>query len=528
MHTFIIVDDEKLIRQGTLKKLSGMPDITCLGEAENGRECITLVEQQQPDIVILDMQMPVMDGTQLLSYLSAHYPDMPLIVISGFKDFDYVKHAIDAQAIDYILKPFNREAICQAMQNAIAKLDSRTLVENKLLSTAAQKETACYEYDVQMLKNLILGYHTDSTTLTSQKLSYINHNYNLVLITFYFQTPEAPSCQLDHFLSENGFGDLALYLTHTDRKQIGFIILFLPETPSEDPQQIIRQVADASTSWLSQQGTPAIAGISSIHPQLQDLHAAFLECSYALNECSLNQKPIRPFLCYTQERSPRFIAWEQQEEFLFRVETGMEEAVVALNQSLFDYYLHLPDLTLGDVKFHCAYLSGLCRNLINYYFKQDISSDSASMQNIVSSIFSLDELRQYYRNFFVNICRMLRDQNVYAGDDVIEKLKIYVDRNYQKELSLEFLSSLFYMNRSYLSHLFRQKTDCKFVDYVNQIRVEKAKDLLLQSDRKMYQIARAVGYDNIKYFFRIFKKVTGMTPSQFQEAHGIAPAPLEG
>jgi two-component system response regulator YesN len=83
---------------------------------------------------------------------------------------------------------------------------------------------------------------------------------------------------------------------------------------------------------------------------------------------------------------------------------------------------------------------------------------------------------------------MLVNNNVYASEDVIEKLKTYVNRNIQKELSLEFLSSLFYMNRSYLSHLFRQQTGQNFVDYINSIRIEKAKTLLMQTNKKMYQM----------------------------------------
>ena len=75
----------------------------------------------------------------------------------------------------------------------------------------------------------------------------------------------------------------------------------------------------------------------------------------------------------------------------------------------------------------------------------------------------------------------------------------------------------FYLNRSYLSTLFKQKTGMKFIDYLNEVRIEKSKELLKDSNRKMYQISKAVGYDNPKYFFRIFKKKTGMTPEQYRE-----------
>ena len=112
MYTYIVIDDESLIRKGTIKKLQPMEEqITCIGEADNGKAGIELIQEVHPDIVILDMQMPIMGGKELLPYLAESYPDMPLIVISGYRDFDYVKQAISAAAIDYILKPFSKEAI---------------------------------------------------------------------------------------------------------------------------------------------------------------------------------------------------------------------------------------------------------------------------------------------------------------------------------------------------------------------------------------------------------------------------------
>ena len=122
MYTYIIVDDESLIRKGTIKKLSPMSDLVqCIGEADEGQAGIRLIEAQKPDFVILDMQMPGMDGTQLLGYLSEHYPDMPLIVISGFRDFDYIKTAISADAIDYILKPFRNRELISRIENVLRR-----------------------------------------------------------------------------------------------------------------------------------------------------------------------------------------------------------------------------------------------------------------------------------------------------------------------------------------------------------------------------------------------------------------------
>lgn len=118
--------------------------------------------------------------------------------------------------------------------------------------------------------------------------------------------------------------------------------------------------------------------------------------------------------------------------------------------------------------------------------------------------------------FFTQISSLLKPQSIYNHGDLIEQVKAYIDNNYQKNLSLEFLASLFYVNRSYLSHLFKTKQGKNYVDYLNEVRITKAKELLTTSKRNLYQIAKAVGYDNVKYFFRVFKKKVGLTPEQYR------------
>ena len=120
------------------------------------------------------------------------------------------------------------------------------------------------------------------------------------------------------------------------------------------------------------------------------------------------------------------------------------------------------------------------------------------MQAIVNTLFSSDEVKAYYMQFFLNITSLLKKQSVYNTGELIDQIQLYIQRNY-------------------LSQLFKKQTGQKFVDYLNDIRMNKAKELLIHSDRKMYQIAKNVGYDNTKYFFRIFKKKIGLSPEQYRE-----------
>lgn len=517
MYKYIVIDDEELIRKGVIAKLRGLEELlVCAGEAGDGEEALKLIDASDPDIIITDMSMPGMDGTMLLPVLAKHYSSKPIIVISGYKDFEYTRHAIKAKAVDYLLKPFGREEIQGSVHNAISFLQSKATVQNRLADSETEKERACYEYDIQALKNTILGYHTEEVRLTSQRLRYLNTTHNLLLMTIH-TSGSLEEGQLKDYLSENGFGDLALYLQHMNNKHLGFLILFIPEQSVLSPLSLSRQAAKSLISLLDSEGLPVSIGISSPHDSLKQLHEAFLETVQALNKKRVMDN--NRFYYYEEgSLAPAFVQWDKQEELLFRMEAGMVSEVSGLVGQLFQYVSTFPQASYGDVKYYCFQLTDSARAILMDYMEQlRQTSVSSSTQNILNTMFDLEELEAYYQQFFTNIASTLSERGVYATNDVIEKVKIYVEKNYYKDLSVEMLSCFFYMSRSYLSHIFKERTGEKFVDYLNGIRLEKAKQLLKTTDKKTYQIAKAVGYDNIKYFFRVFKKKTGMTPEQWRE-----------
>ena len=148
-----------------------------------------------------------------------------------------------------------------------------------------------------------------------------------------------------------------------------------------------------------------------------------------------------------------------------------------------------------------------------------IHKSTATSLNLITNlnfIFSFSELEEYFQRFFRNMSMAFESVGFYSERDILENIKNYVDFHYEKDLTQEFVASLFRLNRSYLSSAFKARTGTSFVDYVNQVRISHAKEMLKKTDKKTYQIAQAVGYENAKYFFRVFKKMEGITPEQYR------------
>ena len=516
MYTYVVIDDEIVTQKGTIKKLEPINDqAQCAGTARNGADAIELIKDKNPDIIITDMNMPVLDGTKLLQYLTENYPDKRIIIISGYKDFEYMMQAIKSKAIDYILKPFSKDDLQKAVLNAIDQIRNKTVIINQLSISEKRQESARFDYDLQLLRNLMMGYNTIDIQITSKRLNFINYSNNILTIILYSGS-QIDEKKVTDFLADKNLGEMAFYLQDLHNLNLGCLLLFIPVTSIHPPEQLCTQIGrDLHDLFLADHHVLKF-GVSNPHQSLAELHTAYLESVSALNSQTLSDCSAYYFRFNPVPRNNRFI-WDKEDRFLFYLETNNLNEIELLLNDLFGYMMQVPHCTLYDCKLYCIRLTGQVRLLASGYF-MDFLHDSAnsSMQNILNSIFCLEEIKQYYKQFFTNISNMIKENAVYSSKDSIENMKLYIQRNYYKNITIDFLASLFYLNANYCSHLFKEKTGVNFSCYLNQVRIEKAKKLLKDSNKKMYQIAKAVGYDNIKYFFRIFKKMEKMTPEQYR------------
>lgn len=517
MYKYVIIDDEFLTRKGTIEKLAPVSDILqCAGEAEDGKAGLELINTVHPELVITDMKMPVMDGTALLPILSEQYPEIALIVISGYQDFEYMRQAIHAKVIDYILKPFSTEEIVESVKKVIKKID---LIETETVKT--KLETEHYEksqvnYDLGIIRNIIEGHMTGAGEFVSRKIRFMFQKRKIVLITLYSEKA-LPKEEIEYFIQENQYESNILFIAHSNSDNLGFLIMTFPQEELFLENTYVRQIIKELSSLFWKCKLEVLYGISAAHTNISELTGAFKETILALNQKKTDSFE-NVFEYIEQSELPKRIPWKNMERLVFSVEAGRVEETGKLIDELFDLYRRIPDLSIADIKFNCYHISGQVRYMLSYSIPElQIMRTEANTQNAVNIIFSLSELYRYYRTFFTNIANNFITQEIYGDEDLINNVKTYIEHYYQKNVSVEIAASLFYVNRSYLSHIFKKKTGESFIDYLNKVRVKHAKELLISSDKKMYQIALLSGYNNVRYFFRAFKKVEGMTPDQYRK-----------
>ncbi|WP_256759586.1 response regulator [Cohnella sp. WQ 127256] len=514
MYKYIVVDDEVLIRRGMLKKIRSADfgdQLLFAGEADNGEDGLELIRSVNPDIIITDMRMPEMDGKLLLQTLQQDYPDKKVIVVSGYSDYEYMKEAISAKVVGYLLKPFSRDEIRETLTKAIALLDAERSALQQMADQEHEKQEISYDVDIQSLSNLILGLHHKEKVpvLRSSKLQAVAEANQYALMTIYsggMHTPPSPSAK-DHYV----------YIPHVQNDDMAFALFYL----SGDRKDIAEYASTTAERFAEiVPGNPKF-GVSGMKTSLNQLFEAYEETVEALNGRQIGEGSSALSVFNGTKALTATQTWERTDELLFFVESGNAVKASEWTGKLFDYFYGIPELTLGEVKSTCRLLMQEVRSLLHRYFHIDGStSPSTSFESALSGIFDIDGIKDHLMKVLPSIAAMMNEQNVYSSEQVVDNIKSYINNNFNKVLTLEKISSLFFINPSYCSYLFKDKTGVNFIDYVNQIRIDNAKALLENSDDKVYKIAKTLGYENSKYFFRVFKKLTGCTPEEYRLAAG--------
>lgn len=509
MYKYIVVDDEALIRRGMLKKIRTADigrELEFAGEADNGEDGLALIRSADPDIVLTDMRMPEMDGRSFLKVLQQDYPDKKVIVVSGYSDFEYMKEAISAKAVGYLLKPFSREEIQETLGKAVKLLDDERAALRKMETSENEKEAIGYEADLQTLAGLILGNHRKDKepVFRSNRLRAFAAGAPIVLLTLY--APDKPEPGAEAL----GGG---LYVPNPQNDRMGFAVLTAAGSYSDLEAEALR----AAERIVRAAGEGFLVGVSRAFPSWNGLAKAFEECAAALNARQLGEG-VPPVAVYGGEDSlpDGDAGWDKMDELLFFLESGNGPRVAEWTDKLFAHIGSLPDVTLGAAKATCRLLVNEVRDLLHRYLSINGSSTSSSFEAVLAGSYDLETIRSYMLRVLPDLAGLLREQSVYASGQVVDHIKTYVEQHADKLITLEKISSLFFLNPSYCSYLFKEKTGVNFVDYVNQIRIGKAKTLLRTTDEKVYRIAKTLGYDNPKYFFRVFKKVEGVTPEEYR------------
>lgn len=478
MNRVLVIDDEKLARQCVKTIISNSSiEMKEILECKNGEEALKILKEKPIDVVITDICMPKIDGITLLRRIKEKGYDTKVIVVSSFDKFEYVVEVFKYGAREYILKPINEEKINEILR----KLNCELIEEYK------QKKL------IDKLRNEHLKYYILNNDIKRDEINIIEEKYG----DYIFNRPYVVCCS--NFDSEP---DAEKY-NFINLKELNGHMTFIVDI--EDVRELL------NNEWRDY-----FVGISKKYEGIKNIRKAYKEAVESRGEAFV--KNVNSYIKESVENDE--IRYETipeafLEQFVHLISTEkLENAFRKLEMILFKGQI-------GIIK--SEQIIQFFYNLlieININYNNIINIDIEKFYSL-KKLFLYKNVREYYNILQIAIYE-IREKLLLKFKDSRNKEKIniaivYIKENYTRNLNMAVVSNHISMNYSLFSFKFKQFTGMNFVDYLKKIRINKAKRMLEETDEKIINISKMIGYDNYKYFIKTFKLTCGVSPSEYRK-----------
>jgi len=512
MYRILIVDDERIEREGIRNLIHKLKLELETILAENGEAALDIVRSQSVDIVITDIKMPFMDGLELSEKIREEQPDIELIIYSAFNEFEYARRALRTNVSNYLLKPIQvpefLAAIHRAMDACLEKEADRAR-ERKLLE--GYRLGMAYEREKMLLEAINGAKPLKIASVLPDGEGAERETIHLLLV-------ECPRPFFDMH-NDDYFAMLR------ERVRLPFDYLNLNENQS---LLFVRSPAPLSRETLGSIAETVLASTAARYGQ---------DASMIVGAAADGWERVHDAYCGI-ERLLEFKFFMTDHALLFAEEHFDEASVDAYElHSIVDKIYQCLDY--GDIQgakygiellfsylkttghFSSLYTKFLCSEIMNKSLakarKNNLTVINEYLDKITRSS-SLHDLKELMFGLF----DLLESDAGSKGKSepsnrIIERIKQMVEEHYDQDLSLEGIAEQVYLTPSYLSYLFKKETGQSLIRYITQVRMEKAVALLKDTNMKIVDICKKLGYRNSNYFIQSFRQHYGVTPAKFRE-----------
>ncbi|MBO9605793.1 MAG: response regulator transcription factor [Paenibacillaceae bacterium] len=513
MIRILLVEDEPLFRKGLAKMIagSGMGWTVC-GEAENGQEAERIIAELLPDLVLTDIRMPLMDGLELLQRTKASYPAIEFIVITGYQDFQYAQTALRSGALDLLVKPCSKQDIHDALGKANAQLASsqlkrrkeasehQLLLENTLrasfLRFPTRKETVAELERVLAERQLVLFHIADFLPAHKQ---YVKRDVPLLQF--------AVLNIISELLDVHGLAGTLLLI------ESGRFALFMPG--QVEALALCEAVQDTVHRLLGLAIVSHQAGAVGDLSRLADTYEAVMAAGGPQRAQQQEEPSGEPAGGAAPiNRAKQQLLAAQTLSFIL---AGQTEALGQyLEQQMKDIRAMREDAwRIEALSFSFALQETARKQLEQEYDSPALPARIGKLHNCRSG----DEVYAWLQEETARFMGALGSwQHKYNAGTVTRAIR-YMEEHYAEPLSLQQVASHIHLNATYFSHLFKKETGRSFVTYLVDLRMEKAKKLLSNTDLNVTEVSGLIGYDLPNYFAKLFKQSTGLSPKEYRKQH---------
>lgn len=468
----ILIAEDELLERKSMKKFieTNFSNMEVVGEAVNGRKAIELAETVQPDIILMDIKMPGINGLEAIKQIYAKNPAIKFILVSAYDTFDYAKQAMEFGIKDYILKPGKKAEIVKAL----LRVEKEIIEESRIKEKKRQSERLVKENTVANL--ITYPVHKETVTFHKQLFPEMVSSYFLIAS----RVPKASIQSVEDKLQEQLNRSCMIYQTG----EVVVIYVISSQTDSVEEQLKF-------ASYVKEEFDHDVhIGIGSSQFEIERLPSSYREAYAACFQLQDKQQQAYGFFAEHQEQG--------------KIDTLLAQLVQQVEHGNYlDALQHYKEIE-ADLDY--AHQENLYITIENMLTKWNLSVTS-------HSIATLKVNQDWYH--YLNIC-CLKIREFHQSKQLMSKAKAYIQTHFHEALTLEEVAEDVQLSPNYFSNLFKTTFGETFIEYVTRTRMIKAKELIKTNTYSLKEISFMIGYNNPNYFSRVFKKHFACSPKQFQ------------
>lgn len=519
----MIVDDENIVIESiTYIIQKNFEDVAVAGTARSGREAIEKAEMIKPDLVFMDIKMPGINGIDAIKEIKAMLPQAQFVVLSACEQFEYAKEAVNLGVSEYLMKPVNRLRMIEIIRNARRiQEESRERRKRELeLKEKFEKVLPVLEHG---LIYAILLYEDYNEEIENYKRILELSDDKGYIITFEFgEGTDSGNVIGTSVLSQSFYPQLRDIIKERFRCAVGpamlnRVIVYVPVPPTRDDYAERIEAVEASEAILERIAGKIKAnvriGIGAIKSGEENLLGSFSESLRAIKHA--REKEIVHIHDIPEENMAAPNPVNMREKMLMeKASSGDTGESLALFSQICNDMMAAFGNSVEEMKGRLLELVVMLHRL-----GLDYGIEEKDTQNYLMTFLSLNEpllMKNWCKSRIETITAGIKAARQNRCHHLINTAKAFIEARFHEDITLEDISREVNLSPQYFSRFFKEETGENFIDYLTQVRIQKAINLLHNKNLSVKEISFQVGYNDPNYFSRIFKKITGYTPSDYK------------
>lgn len=532
MYRILLVDDEILVRDAIRENIDWKAmDCELVGDCDNGKAAAEFVQTHPVDIVLTDILMPYMDGMELSHFLHDNYPDIVIVIFSGFGEFEYAKKAIQYDVSEYMLKPVTAMELRAVIEKMKKKVDQRREEKQKLERLTQTSEN--YQKNAIVIRSKALQAFVDNTKTREESLEELSglgisleaacyrvavFDLDLYSDSMQLTSEKRQESALMSFVLFNVSDEIVSSENAGVAYQEGnnkVCVLFMGNRTREFGEKIMKICEMIQTKLRELMALEVSIGVGNWARTQQELLV-----SHELADKAIGYRYLLggSLLIDMEEHPVENIRYS--DDLMEKLSTALKAGKKENADSVLDRIAAEIKAARVDKSRACVYLQQIIRTADDTC--EDMLADSKLLSERELLLRQVTEQKSFDRAFALvkehvgKIFQVLSDANSSSGQRQARLALDYIQKNYMDpDLSLNSICSYLNISTSYFSTIFKDLTGETFTEVLIRTRMEKAKELLENTTMKNYEIAEKVGFADPHYFGISFKKMTGCTPTEY-------------